>query len=27
MDEAHFPILWRDDGYRTPGLDSLTDPL
>ena len=27
MDEAHFPILWRDDGYRTSGLDSLTDPL
>ena len=23
MDEAHFPILWREDGYRTPGL---TDP-
>jgi ectoine hydroxylase-related dioxygenase (phytanoyl-CoA dioxygenase family) len=20
MDEAHFPILWREDGYRTPGL-------
>jgi ectoine hydroxylase-related dioxygenase (phytanoyl-CoA dioxygenase family) len=20
MDEAYFPILWRDDGYRTPGL-------
>lgn len=21
MAEAHFPILWRDDGYRTPWLD------
>ena len=21
IDENHFPILWRDDGYRTPGLD------
>jgi hypothetical protein len=20
MPEAHFPILWREDGYRTPGL-------
>jgi len=20
MDEEHFPILWSDDGYRTPGL-------
>ena len=20
MDENHFPILWRDDGYRTPGI-------
>lgn len=20
MDEKHFPILWREDGYRTPGL-------
>jgi hypothetical protein len=23
MDEAHFPVLWRDDRYRTPGLESL----
>ena len=22
IDENHFPILWREDGYRTPGLDS-----
>ena len=21
MDENHFPVLWREDGYRTPGLD------
>ena len=20
MDENHFPILWREDGYRTPGV-------
>ena len=20
MDENHFPILWRRDGYRTPGI-------
>jgi len=20
MDENHFPILWRSDGYRTPGI-------
>lgn len=22
MDENHFPVLWREDGYRTPGLDA-----
>jgi len=22
MDESFFPILWRQDGYRTPWLDS-----
>jgi ectoine hydroxylase-related dioxygenase (phytanoyl-CoA dioxygenase family) len=22
MDENHFPILWRDDGYRTPALEA-----
>ena len=27
MDEAHFPVLWSDDGYRTPGLESLTVQL
>jgi hypothetical protein len=21
MDESFFPILWRQDGYRTPFLD------
>ena len=21
MDESYFPILWRDDGYRSPFLD------
>jgi len=21
MDESYFPILWREDGYRSPGLD------
>jgi len=20
MDEAHFPVLWTTDGYRSPGL-------
>ena len=20
MDENHFPVLWREDGYRTPGI-------
>jgi len=24
MDEAHFPILWRSDGYRTSGLPDPT---
>ena len=23
MDESHFPVLWREDGYRTPGLDEF----
>jgi len=23
MDEAFFPLLWRDDGYRTPWLDNF----
>ena len=27
MDEFHFPVLWRDDGYRTPDIDSLTVQL
>lgn len=22
MDESYFPVLWREDGYRTPWLDS-----
>ena len=21
MDEAYFPVLWTEDGYRTPGMD------
>jgi hypothetical protein len=21
MDESYFPILWRENGYRTPWLD------
>ena len=21
MDESFFPVLWREDGYRTPFLD------
>jgi hypothetical protein len=23
MDENYFPVLWRRDGYRTPGLDAF----
>jgi len=23
LDENHFPIIWRNDGYRTPGLATL----
>jgi hypothetical protein len=23
MDEAHFPILWRDDGYRSPFIEAF----
>ena len=23
LDENYFPILWRDDGYRTPGIDTV----
>ncbi len=22
LDEAFFPIMWREDGYRTPSIDS-----
>ena len=22
IDENYFPVLWREDGYRTPGLDA-----
>ena len=22
MDESYFPVLWREDGYRTPWLDA-----
>ena len=25
MDENFFPVLWRNDGYRTPGLDSYCE--
>lgn len=25
VDEGHFPITWRADGYRTPGLDTYLD--
>ena len=21
IDENYFPVLWRADGYRTPGID------
>ena len=23
MDENYFPIIWREDGYRTPGIESF----
>jgi hypothetical protein len=23
MDESHFPITWREDGYRSPGLEAF----
>jgi ectoine hydroxylase-related dioxygenase (phytanoyl-CoA dioxygenase family) len=26
LDENYFPILWREDGYRTPQLDAFLDP-
>ena len=22
MDEVYFPIMWREDGYRTPYIES-----
>jgi ectoine hydroxylase-related dioxygenase (phytanoyl-CoA dioxygenase family) len=25
LDENYFPILWRQDGYRTPQLDDYLD--
>ena len=25
MDENYFPILWREDGYRTPEIDQFTN--
>ena len=26
LDENYFPILWRQDGYRTPGIANVIDP-
>ena len=26
LDENYFPVLWRDDGYRTPGIDRFLNP-
>lgn len=26
FDENYFPILWREDGYRTPQIDAYLDP-
>jgi len=23
MDENYFPIIWREDGYRTPGIEAF----
>jgi ectoine hydroxylase-related dioxygenase (phytanoyl-CoA dioxygenase family) len=25
LDESYFPITWREDGYRTPGLDAYVE--
>ena len=25
LDENYFPILWREDGYRTPGIEAFLD--
>jgi len=25
MDESFFPIIWRDDGYRSPFIDPYLD--
>jgi ectoine hydroxylase-related dioxygenase (phytanoyl-CoA dioxygenase family) len=25
MDETHFPIIWRDDGYRSPFIEPYCD--
>lgn len=25
VDESYFPIIWREDGYRTPGLDEYLE--
>lgn len=26
IDENYFPVLWREDGYRTPGIDAFLRP-
>ena len=26
LDENYFPVLWRDDGYRTPQIDAFLNP-
>ncbi len=26
LDENYFPILWREDGYRTPGIEAYLNP-
>ena len=26
LDENYFPILWREDGYRTPQIDAFLEP-
>jgi hypothetical protein len=27
LDEDFFPVLWREDGYRTPAIDESYAPL
>ena len=26
LDENYFPVLWREDGYRTPEIETYLNP-